>query len=85
MPMVEEIIKKLHNHNEITLHATGAANYKALKIATVVKSMQKGLVEATVTTHTVSTTDFLIPTKIGEKKEQKSRNMNAVTIVLSIK
>lgn len=85
MPAVEEITKKLRKHNQITLHAAGAANYKALKIATIIQSSQKGLVIPTVSTSTISTTDYLMPTKSGEVQTAKKRNMNAVTIVLSIK
>ena len=84
-PLITTITKKLHKHKKVTLHSTGAANYKALKIAAMLQEQQKGAVLSNVSTNTIKTASFIIPTKAGENREKKEKNINGVTIELSLK
>ena len=82
-PLIAIISKKLRIHRKIILHSTGAANYKALKIAALVQEKHGGSVVASVSTNTIKTTSFILPTKAGEQKERKEKNINGVQIELS--
>ena len=79
------ISKKLQQQQKITLHATGAANYKALKLAALVQDHQKDSIIARVSTRTIKTTSFTLPSKAGETRERKEKNINGIDIELSHK
>ena len=83
--LIAIISKKLRVHKKIILHATGAANYKALKIAALIQEKHNGSVIASVSTNTIKTTSFLMPLKAGEQKERVEKNINGVQIELSCK
>ena len=85
LPFIERITKVLSKHKKITLHSTGAANYKALKIAAMLQKKQNGAVLSEVSTSTIEVSSYVIPVKEGEERTKKDKNINGVTIVLSLK
>lgn len=81
-PTITKIEKTLHKLREINLHGTGSAVYKALKIASMVKSNSKGVIEADIKTRSIVVHDFTCPTAPGDKREIIERTINGVDIRL---
>ena len=76
------ISKRLKTNPKIKLHSTGAANYKALKLAAIIQEKNKDTVIAQVSTRTVQTASFIIPTKADAQREKKEKFINGVEIEL---
>jgi hypothetical protein len=65
------------------LHATGAANYRALQLAVAFGKAHPQLIRFEVATETTETTDFYLPTTSDSKREAKKRQLNSVAITIS--
>ena len=83
--LISTITKRLQKHREVILHSTGAANYKALKVAAIIQEQSKGTIVSQIYTNTIHTTSFQLPTNAGEQREKREKNINGVTIQLAFK
>lgn len=78
---VLSIINCINKYGQATLHAVGAANYHALKLAVMVQKQRTLPSTFTVSTETISTHDF--KRSIGSSDIKASeRNINAVHILI---
>lgn len=80
--VISVLEKKIHSHGTATLHAVGAANYKALKISVMLLNAHPGILDTNVTTDTIQTHDFHMPTVAGKETEIKERMVNSVAITI---
>lgn len=78
--LIPKIQKIIHKHHFVDLHSLGAANYKALKLALLIKKAYPKELETDIKTETVGTNDFFIPTTPDESQTIKHRDLNAVHI-----
>jgi hypothetical protein len=72
--------RALRTFDHVTLHATGAANYRALKLAVALNKAHPGLLTQTVSTRTIETTDFYLPVTADAQREARPRLLNGVDI-----
>jgi hypothetical protein len=79
-PDAEQALRK---YGSVTLHATGAAIYRALKFAVALDKAHPHLLTLTVSTRTIETTDYLLPLASGAQREARARCLNAVDILIS--
>lgn len=75
--------RKIRDRGSVILRATGAANYKALKIAVNLTKAHPGILKTAVQTSTIETKDFLMPVSFKAEHQIKERNLNAVAITVS--
>lgn len=81
-PTLLKIKQILKSHETVKLYSVGAANYKALKIALIIKKNVQNLTSE-ISSSTYSTTDFYIPKFSNLEKREVKRNMNSLIIILS--
>ena len=75
--------RKIRDSGAVVLRATGAANYKALKVAVMLTKAHPGVLKTSVETSTIETRDFLVPTSNKSEQEVRERNLNAVAVTVS--
>lgn len=81
--VLSNLERGIRKNGFVVLHATGAANYKALKISVALMKSHPGLLKSEVTTRTLETTDFYLPAVAEAEPESKCRQVNCVDIRLS--
>ena len=81
--LLNEVRQKTLLFQTVILHSSGAANYIAMKVAVQIQKMFPQNITIDVQTRTINTHDFLIPTTSDQKREIKSRDLNAVDIILN--
>jgi hypothetical protein len=75
-------VRLLRDHGHVDLHATGATNYRALRLAVSITKSYPQLT-ADVVTRTIEATDFYVPLTAGGCRESRKRMLNAVDVRIS--
>lgn len=81
--IIDEISKLFYRHDSVIISSAGAENYHAMKCALQFKKSFSDEIIISISTHTITTHDFYMPTKPNETPENKTRNLNAVEITLT--
>jgi hypothetical protein len=78
--VIKLISRAVREHGFATVHATGAANYKALKIVVALQKACSGSLNISLSTKTLAANDFYLPTTSEETEIIKARRLNGVDI-----
>jgi hypothetical protein len=81
--VITAISKTIRKHGCVTLHATGAANYKALKIVAALQKACSGSLTTNISARTLDSTDFYLPTVSEENEETKTGHVNGIGIKIT--
>ena len=84
-PLSQTIARKIQRYKSVTLHSTGAANYHALKLAILLQSLYPEHLSTTVSTSTIPVRSYLINPNSTTPTPQTEKNINSVTILLTLK
>jgi hypothetical protein len=79
--------RSLRHFHSVTFRSTGAANYRALKLAIALSKSHPKQLTFSVTTHTIETTDFYLPltsSSSSSVRDSRNRHLNGISILISL-